>query len=572
MKRLSAISCCMLIAALLLLVGTASATTYIWDGSSGTGWNTNANWVGGARPPSGGNHYVILTGAGNHPTNQNRANPLSISCLTFDSTSTTAFTVGGNPITLTDGTAAPALIVASEAAGHTISINMNLGATQTWEIDSSNNNPFTVSGIISDGVATYGITKTGTGTLISSGANAYNGATIINAGELRFNGVSTGSSAKSVNGGTLSGTGTIHGAVTVANTASSKLRGGTGSGSTGTLTINGGLTFSGSSSALDVTSDGTSGLSKVSVGTNTITESSGMTVNLLNPMPTGTYTLISKTSAGLPTRLPTLGINNSGRTAVFAWVSGTGLTVTLYPAPVVTGVSPNTGNIAGGDSVTITGSGFYGGGSSGAVTAVHFGTTAATTYTVTSDTSITVTSPAHAAGTVDVTVTTPYGTSATSSADQFTYVVSAVSISLNNPTTTLSLDPENSPTIDSTLVATVSSTDPEWTVTVKDSGLVANPDGYLCEYRISPAGYVGSGACLDSHLGLAGTTVPGKATASGTDVGPITNTGVLLYTGTAAVTNQPLANTFTQPVAITDSVLPSGFTYRIDLTYTIMAA
>ncbi|MDD1682494.1 MAG: hypothetical protein LUO98_01550, partial [Methanoregula sp.] len=135
----------------------------------------------------------------------------------------------------------------------------------------------------------------------------------------------------------------------------------------------------------------------------------------------------------------------------------------------------------------------------------------------------------------------------------------------------LSLDPENSPTIDSTLVATVSSTVTGWTVTVQDSGLPANPDGYMCEYQNLPPGYIVSGACLSDHLELAGTTVPGKATATGTDVGPITNAGVLLYTGIDVVTNQPLANTFTQPVAFTDRVLPSGFTYRINLTYTITA-
>ena len=51
-------------------------------------------------------------------------------------------------------------------------------------------------------------------------------------------------------------------------------------------------------------------------------------------------------------------------------------------------------------SVTITGTGFTG------ATAVDFGTTAATSVTVVSDTSITADSPAGT-GTVDVTVTTP---------------------------------------------------------------------------------------------------------------------------------------------------------------------
>ncbi|MFM2292811.1 MAG: hypothetical protein RIS29_2624 [Bacteroidota bacterium] len=85
-------------------------------------------------------------------------------------------------------------------------------------------------------------------------------------------------------------------------------------------------------------------------------------------------------------------------------------------APTVTAVSPTTGLTTGGTSVTITGTNLAG------ATAVKFGTTAATGFTVNSATSITATAPAGSAGTVDITVTTVGGTSATSSADQFTYV------------------------------------------------------------------------------------------------------------------------------------------------------
>ena len=64
--------------------------------------------------------------------------------------------------------------------------------------------------------------------------------------------------------------------------------------------------------------------------------------------------------------------------------------------------------------MTITGSGFTG------ATAVHFGATAATSLTVNSDTQITATAPAAASlGQVDVTVTTPAGTSATGPADRW---------------------------------------------------------------------------------------------------------------------------------------------------------
>jgi hypothetical protein len=51
---------------------------------------------------------------------------------------------------------------------------------------------------------------------------------------------------------------------------------------------------------------------------------------------------------------------------------------------------------------------------------VRFGTNSATGVTVNSPTSITATAPAGT-GTVDVTVTTPSGTSPTSEADRFTY-------------------------------------------------------------------------------------------------------------------------------------------------------
>jgi uncharacterized repeat protein (TIGR02543 family) len=84
-------------------------------------------------------------------------------------------------------------------------------------------------------------------------------------------------------------------------------------------------------------------------------------------------------------------------------------------APAVTAVSPSSGSTAGGDTVTITGTGFIG------ATAVNFGSTAATSYTVVSDTEITAISPAGSAGNVDITVTTAGGTSTTGSVDQFTY-------------------------------------------------------------------------------------------------------------------------------------------------------
>ena len=84
------------------------------------------------------------------------------------------------------------------------------------------------------------------------------------------------------------------------------------------------------------------------------------------------------------------------------------------PPPTVSGIDPASGPTAVRTTVTITGSNFTG------ATSVSFGPTAAASFTVISDTQITADSPAGS-GTVNVTVTTPGGTSTTSALDQFTY-------------------------------------------------------------------------------------------------------------------------------------------------------
>lgn len=96
--------------------------------------------------------------------------------------------------------------------------------------------------------------------------------------------------------------------------------------------------------------------------------------------------------------------------------------------PNVTSISPTTGSIGGGTIVTINGTGFTG------ATAVSFGGTPATTFTVNSDIKITATAPAHAAGTISIAVTTPAGTSPDTSADNFVYGTVAPSVTSVSPT------------------------------------------------------------------------------------------------------------------------------------------
>jgi large repetitive protein len=102
-------------------------------------------------------------------------------------------------------------------------------------------------------------------------------------------------------------------------------------------------------------------------------------------------------------------------------------TTAVNASPTITEVSPDNGSQAGGTSVTITGVNFTG------TTAVFFGSVAATSFTVDSNTQITAVDPTEGAGTVDISVTGPLGTSAQSPSDQFTYNATTTTSVTSNP-------------------------------------------------------------------------------------------------------------------------------------------
>jgi hypothetical protein len=90
-------------------------------------------------------------------------------------------------------------------------------------------------------------------------------------------------------------------------------------------------------------------------------------------------------------------------------------------SPSVTDVNPALGPTNGGTTTTITGLGFC-----DFPSAVTFGATPASSFTVNSDTSITAVTPVHALGVVDVHVTTVAGTSASNPGDRFGFVTSGI--------------------------------------------------------------------------------------------------------------------------------------------------
>jgi hypothetical protein len=115
-----------------------------------------------------------------------------------------------------------------------------------------------------------------------------------------------------------------------------------------------------------------------------------------NVAPPGYYMLFILNGSGVPS------------IASFVFLSSSG------PAPTVSSVSPNSGSVSGGTTLTIVGTNFAPGAT------VSFAGTVATDVTVVSSTSITATTPPQAAGAVSVRVTNPDSQSSTL-ANGYTY-------------------------------------------------------------------------------------------------------------------------------------------------------
>jgi PKD repeat protein len=126
----------------------------------------------------------------------------------------------------------------------------------------------------------------------------------------------------------------------------------------------------------------------------------------------------SKTSAKIPLPLGTHWYTISTEDSSQVWTTYHQLTKYINPngQPTLTTLSKTSGPAAGGTLVTVTGKNLNG------ATQVDFGTTAGTKVKVNGQgTSVSVVTPAHAVGTVDVTVVTPNGTTPVTKADSYKY-------------------------------------------------------------------------------------------------------------------------------------------------------
>jgi hypothetical protein len=239
--------------------------------------------------------------------------------------------------------------------------------------------------------------------------------------------------------------------------------------------------------------------------------------------------------------------------------------------PAVSSVSPTSGPTAGGTSITITGTTFTG------ATAVKFGSTNASSYTVNSATQITATSPAGSAGTVDITVTGAGGTSSTSSSDHFTYVAA--------PTVT-AVSPTSGPAAGATSV-TITGTNFTGATAVKFGATNASSFTVNSATQITATSPAHSAGTIDITV----TTVGGTSATSASDqftyvaaptvtsvsptAGPtaggtsVTITGTNLTGATAVKFGATNASSFTVNSATQiTATSPSGSAGTVDITVT----
>ncbi|WP_353063325.1 IPT/TIG domain-containing protein [Tunturibacter psychrotolerans] len=182
-------------------------------------------------------------------------------------------------------------------------------------------------------------------------------------------------------------------------------------------------------------------------------------------------TITATTPAGTTGAATVTVTNSSGQSGSLASA------FTYIVKPTVTSVSPNSGPVAGGTSVTITGTNF----ASGAT--VTFGSTAATAVTVVNSTTITATTPAGSAGATMVTVAVNGQSGSLASA--FTYI---------GQPTLISVSPNNGPASGGTAV-TLTGTNFAAGATVKFGSTAATSVTVVSSTSITaatPAGSVGA--------------------------------------------------------------------------------
>ena len=177
-----------------LVVASAAAApaAAFWKGAGADdNWSTVANWVDGVGDPLSGvpgyetDVSIHAAGAARLTTGALDAD-FDINSLTYVADATANTTIGGSTKTLIleAGSGITVNTPSSGTPTHTISANIGIATSQTWNVASGPE--LHVSGVIGDFGGGNSLTKTGAGTQRMSGLNTYSGATVIDEGALEI--------------------------------------------------------------------------------------------------------------------------------------------------------------------------------------------------------------------------------------------------------------------------------------------------------------------------------------------------------------------------------------------------
>ena len=207
----------------VIVTGFAYTGQGVWTSGSSGSWGNNGNaygnWSAGGGVPGldgtqSANDTATFAGAISTPAtvSLDGANP-SLSGLTFDNANAYTLAQGsGGELTLKGNGGAAVITVAN--GSHCVAAPVTLGSDANVVVTHSSDT-LTISGSLAG--TGFGISKTGSGTLVLSGTNTYTGATHVDAGSLWINGdhsLATGT-VTVASGATLCGIGTIGGATTI---------------------------------------------------------------------------------------------------------------------------------------------------------------------------------------------------------------------------------------------------------------------------------------------------------------------------------------------------------------------
>lgn len=243
----------------------ASAGTS-WDGGGGdTNINTQNNWNDNLNPTltGGGSTLTFGTGGSTATINTN----VNVAGLVFNRDANFEIANGAGSLTIGSGGIGMTLPTTTGRT-HTISeSSLILGASQSWTVTNNTGTAqLDVSSVIDDGASSFGITKAGTGLLVLSNANTFNGAVTISAGTLRVtNSTALGSGTKNIDMQGGSRVFQLSGGVTLANNytlrmTSNSFDGGGISSIDGANEIQGAINITFGNPALNISSSGTSTL------------------------------------------------------------------------------------------------------------------------------------------------------------------------------------------------------------------------------------------------------------------------------------------------------------------------